>query len=62
MNIVRRDFIKLTGLAALGVTFATPGSWAAATSQKLRRPDELIDYDAMGLAQLIKKRRSVREN
>ncbi len=56
MNIVRRDFIKLSGLTILGVTFSPPGSWAAATSQKLRRPDELIDYDALGLAQLIKRK------
>lgn len=49
MNLHRRNFIKLSALAAFGVASTPVSSWAKATSRRLSRPDELIDYDSMGL-------------
>ena len=54
MSVNRRDFIKLSTTAALGAVSAP--SWGAATPLNTHRPDEFIDYDALGLAQLIKNK------
>lgn len=56
MNRNRRGFIKSAAGGVFASVAAPLTSWAEATVKGARRHDELIDFDALGLAQLIKKK------
>jgi hypothetical protein len=53
MDSIRRDFLKQSAAFML----ATASGLGAAIAQVKPRPSGLVDYDALGLADLIRKKR-----
>jgi len=56
MNRNRRHFIKSAAGGVLTSVVAPFTSWAGATVKGTRYHDDLVEFDALGLAQLIKKK------
>src|SRR5512145_2296075 len=52
MDLNRRDFLKQSAV----FTLATAGRFKLGAAQVKPRPSGLVDYDALGLAELIRKK------